>query len=155
MRLQVSSRLAIFAVLELTSREGRQVSVAEIGEKYGVSSHHLSKVMHVLGRAGLVRSIRGAGGGYQFVGNARRTTLLEIAQLFEDLSSDERGAGADDATPEEQTLGEVLNEIDDIARATLGSITIATMRKLVDRRGAGDRKRLKAGSSRRRNSLPL
>ena len=108
-----------------------------------------------MGRAGLVRSIRGAGGGYQFVGNARRTTLLEVAQLFEDLSSVEQGAEAVDATPEEQTLGEVLNEIDDIARATLGSITIATMRKLVDRRGASDRKRLKAGSSRRRNSLPL
>jgi Rrf2 family protein len=155
MRLQVSTRLAIFAVLELTAREGRQVSVAEIGEKYGVSSHHLAKVMHVMGRAGLVRSIRGAGGGYQFVGNARRTTLLEVAQLFEDLSSVEQGAGAVDATPEEQTLGEVLNEIHDIALATLGSITIATMRKLVDRRGAGDRKRLKAGSSRRRNSPPL
>jgi Rrf2 family protein len=154
MRLQISSRLAIFAVLELTAREGHQVSVAEIGEKYGVSSHHLAKVMHVMGRAGLVRSIRGAGGGYQFVGNARRTTLLEVAQLFEDLSSVEQGAGDVDATPEEQTLGEVLNEIDDIARATLGSITIATMRKLVDRRGAGDRKRLKAGSSRPRNSLP-
>lgn len=155
MRLQVSSRLAIFAVLELTSREGRQVSVAEIGQKYGVSSHHLAKVMHVMGRAGLVRSIRGAGGGYQFVGNARRTTLLEVAQLFEDLSSVEQGAGAGDATPEEQTLGEVLNEIDDIARATLGSITIATMRKLVDRRGSSDRKRIRAGSSRRHNSLPL
>jgi Rrf2 family protein len=155
MRLQVSSRLAIFAVLELTSREGRQVSVAEIGEKYGVSSHHLAKVMHVMGRAGLVRSIRGAGGGYQFVGNARRTTLLEVAQLFEDLSSVEQGAGAVDATAEEQTLGEVLNEIDDIARATLGSITIATMRKLVDRRGASGGQRPKAGSSRRRKSPRL
>lgn len=154
MRLQVSTRLAIFAVLELTAREGRQVSVAEIGEKYGVSSHHLAKVMHVMGRAGLVRSIRGAGGGYQFIGNARRTTLLEVAQLFEDLSAVEQGAGAADATPEEQTLGEVLNEIDDIARATLGSITIATMRKLVDRRDAVDRKRPKASLSRQRNSLP-
>lgn len=154
MRLQVSTRLAIFAVLELTAREGRQASVAEIGEKYGVSSHHLAKVMHVMGRAGLVRSIRGAGGGYQFIGNARRTTLLEVAQLFEDLSAVEQGAGAADATPEEQTLGEVLNEIDDIARATLGSITIATMRKLVDRRDAVDRKRPKASSSRQRNSLP-
>jgi hypothetical protein len=34
-------------------------------------------------------------------------------------------------------LSEVLNEIDDIARATLGSITIATMRKLIDRRETG------------------
>ncbi len=144
MRLQISTRLAVFAVLELTAREGSQLSVAEIGKKYGVSSHHLAKVMHVMGRAGLVRSVRGAGGGYQFAGNARRITLLDVAQLFEDPSSVERGAGAVDGTPEEETLREVLGEIDDIARATLGSITIATMRKLVDRRGAGDVRRLKA-----------
>jgi Rrf2 family protein len=154
MRLQVSAQLAIFAALELAACEGRQLSVAEIGEKYGVSSHHLAKVMHVMGRAGLVRAIRGAGGGYQFVGNARRITLLEVVQLFEDLSSVEQNTGTVDATPEEQTLGEVLNEIDDIARATLGSITIATMRKLVDRREIGTRKRPKADSSRRRNSQP-
>jgi Rrf2 family protein len=144
MRLQISTRLAIFAILELTAREGRQISVAEIGEKYAVSSHHLAKVMHVMGRAGLVRSVRGAGGGYQFAGNLRRTTLLDVAQLFEELSAVEHDNGAADATPENQALREVLNEIDDIARATLGSITIATMRKLVDRRGSSSGRRSKA-----------
>src|SRR5664279_6227171 len=94
MRLQISTRLAIFAILELTAREGRQLSVADIGEKYGVSSHHLAKVMHVMGRAGLVRSVRGAGGGYQFAGNARRTTLLDVSLLFEELSSVEHASGA-------------------------------------------------------------
>jgi len=133
MRLQISTRLAIFAALELTAQEGRQLSVADIGEKYGVSSHHLAKVMHVMGRAGLVRAVRGAGGGYQFAGNPRRTTLLDIAQLFEELSSAEADSDGADMTPEDQALRQVLNEIDDIARATLGSITIATMHKLVDR----------------------
>src|SRR3974390_534440 len=147
MRLQVSTRLAIFAALELTAGEGRELSVAEIGEKYGVSSHHLAKVMHVMGRAGLVRSVRGAGGGYQFVGNARRTTLLDVVELFEDLSSVEQGAAAGNATREEQSLSGILDEIDNIARATLGSITIATMRKLVDRRAARDTPQPKAGTS--------
>jgi len=155
MRLQISTGLAIFAVLELAAREGRRLSVAEIGEKYGVSSHHLAKVMHVMGRAGLVRSVRGAGGGYQFAGNARRTTLLDLAQLFENLNSVEQDAGAADATPEGQALREVLNEIDDIARATLGSITIATMRKLVDRRSTGRGRRSKAVMSRRRSQPRL
>jgi Rrf2 family protein len=155
MKLQISTRLAIFAVLELAAREDRQLSVAEIGEKFGVSSHHLAKVMHVMGRAGLVRSIRGAGGGYQFAGNARRTTLLDVAQLFEDLSSNEQNTGAVDATPEAQTLSGVLNEIDDIARATLGSITIATMRKLVERCGADRTKSSKAALSRRPNQTRL
>lgn len=148
MKLQISTRLAIFAVLELTAREGHQISVAEIGEKYGVSSHHLAKVMHVMSRAGLVRSVRGAGGGYQFSGNARRITLLDVAQLFEDLSPVEQDGGAVDITPEDQTLRAVVNEIDDIARATLGSITIATMRKLVDRRSASAARRSKVALSR-------
>ena len=139
MRLQISTRLAIFATLELTAREGIQLSVGEIGEKYGVSAHHLAKVMHVMCRAGLVRSVRGAGGGYQFSGNPRRITLLDVAQLFEDLSSAEPNSGAA-ATPEDQALREVLHEVDDMANSTLGSITIATMRKLVDRHGAGTRR---------------
>jgi len=155
MRLQISTGLAIFAVLELAAREDRRLSVAEIGERYGVSSHHLAKVMHVMGRAGLVRSVRGAGGGYQFTGNARRTTLLDVAQLFEDLNSVVQDAGVADATPEGQALREVLNEIDDIARATLGSITIATMRKLVDRRATGRGRRAKAVMSRRRSQPRL
>lgn len=150
MRLQISTQLAIFAVLELAAREGQQLSVADIGEKYGVSSHHLAKVMHVMGRAGLVRSVRGAGGGYQFAGNARRTTLLDVVQLFEDLNSVERDGGAADAAPEGQALRQVLSEIDDIARATLGSITIATMRKLVDRHATGNGRQPKAGLARQR-----
>ena len=153
MRLQISTQLAIFAVLELAARDGQQLSVADIGEKYGVSSHHLAKVMHVMGRAGLVRSVRGAGGGYQFAGNARRTTLLDVVQLFEDANSAEPDGGAGDATPEGQALRQVLSEIDDIARATLGSITIETMRKLVDRRATGNRRQPKAGHQRQRGPL--
>jgi Rrf2 family nitric oxide-sensitive transcriptional repressor len=140
MKLQVSSRLAIFAVLELIGQPDRQLSVAEIGLKYGVSNHHLAKVMHTLGRAGLVRSVRGVGGGYQFCGNAHRTTLLDVIELFENLGpgSEENGAPGK-GTGEGQALFAVLREIDDSARATFGSITIATMRKLVERHRSGRR----------------
>jgi Rrf2 family nitric oxide-sensitive transcriptional repressor len=147
MKLQTSTRLAIFAVLELTEREGLQLSVADIGRKYDVSSHHLAKVMHVMGRAGLVRSVRGAGGGYKFVGNAKRTTVLDVVQLFEDASAFDQGSSKADATPEGRALSRILGEIDNIARATLGSVTIATMRKLVDRGRINDNSR--AESSRR------
>ncbi len=135
MRLQISSQLAVFAVLELSAAPERQLSVAEIGDKYGISSHHLAKVMHVLGRAGLVRAVRGARGGYQFSGNARRVTLLDVIQLFEDLgSADAEAAG--NGTDEARALRQVLGEVDAIARATLGSITLATMRKIVERQQA-------------------
>jgi Rrf2 family nitric oxide-sensitive transcriptional repressor len=133
MKLQISSRLAVFAILELAADPDRRVSVGEIGKKCGVSSNHLAKVMHVLTRAELVRSVRGAGGGYRFVGNARRTTLLDVIELFETIGANPRHE-VGDRTGEGRALRQVLGEIDDIARATLGSITVATMLNLVGRR---------------------
>ena len=90
--------------------------------------------MNVLGRAGLVRAVRGAGGGYQFSGNTRRITLLDVIQLFEDLgAADGESDGLGEGTSEGRALQQILNEIDDIARATFGSITIATMLKMLER----------------------
>jgi Rrf2 family protein len=135
MKLQVSSHLAVFAMVELVANAERQLTVAEIGAKYGASSHHLAKVMHVLGDAGLVRAIRGAGGGYQFSGNARRTTLLDVIELFETLGPRSRDLGAaGERTSEGLALHAVLREIDDTVRATLGSITLATFCGLARRR---------------------
>ncbi len=131
MRLQTSTRLAIYAVLELAGSAGRQQSVSTIGEKFGVSSHHLAKVMNELAHAGLVQAARGAGGGYQFCANPRRTTLYDIIRLFEDVQAQERDPAP---TPESLALADVLREIDEIAVATLGSITIATMCKIVQER---------------------
>jgi Rrf2 family protein len=132
MKLQISSRLGIYATLELARAPERQLTAAEIGERYGVSTHHLSKVLHVLGRAGLLRSVRGAGGGYQFCGNAKRTTLMDVVRLFEPVGEPETGADE----PGEDTeagvmLRRVLDEIDEITRATLNSITLSTMLKLM------------------------
>jgi len=135
MKLQISSQLAVFAMVELVANADRQLTVAEIGAKYGASSHHLAKVMHVLGDAGLVRAVRGAGGGYQFSGNARRTTLLDVIELFERLGPGGQDPGAaGEGTSEGLALHVVLREIDDTVRATLGSITLATFCGLVRRR---------------------
>ena len=132
--MQKSSRLAIYALVELAANPDRQVSVAEIGEKYRVSAHHLAKVMHTLGRAGLVRSIRGVGGGYSFSGNAKRTTLLDVISLFEDTSGECKLTDSSAATSVEWVLFDVMCEIDDIAKATFGAITISTMLKQTERR---------------------
>jgi Rrf2 family transcriptional regulator, nitric oxide-sensitive transcriptional repressor len=152
MKLQISSRLAIFALLELAADPDRQYSVAEIGKKYQISSHHLAKVMHALARAGHARSMRGAGGGYQFSGNVRRTTLLDIIDLFEALGSAEVDPG--EATDEGRVLHVILREIDDISRATLGSITIATMLKLVGRRRSGTQTNNRPRAARRQGLNP-
>lgn len=134
MRLQKNTALALYSVLEFASDPERHVPAAEIAEKYGVSSHHLAKVLAELARSGVVESVRGAGGGYRFAGNARRLTLMDIIQMFEEIApqASERGA----TTPVDAALGAVLAEIDENAKATFSSITLATMLQLVARQQA-------------------
>jgi Rrf2 family protein len=133
MKLQIATRIALYAALELAADPRRQFAAAEIAERFGISVNHLSKVLRTLGRAGLVEALRGAGGGYRFRGNAKRVTLLHVIELFEDVGPSAR-AEDEIATSsyEGRALRRVLDEIDDIARATVGSITLATMLKLVD-----------------------
>ncbi|MEE2746021.1 MAG: Rrf2 family transcriptional regulator, partial [Pseudomonadota bacterium] len=88
MKLQKATQFGLYAVLELAREPDRQLSALDIAETYGISSHHLAKVLRDLVRAGLVESVRGAGGGYKFCGNSRRTTLMDIIHIFEEIGSD-------------------------------------------------------------------
>ena len=137
MRLQKNTSLALYSVLEFASDPARHISAAEIADKYHVSSHHLAKVLAELARTGIVESVRGAGGGYRFTGNARRLTLMDIIQMFEEFApaASERGVPKG-LTPVDQALGAVLSEIDENAKATFSSITLATMLRLIERQQA-------------------
>jgi len=132
MRLQTATRIAIHAVLELASDPGSQISAAQIAERFDISVNHLAKVLRTLGRAGLVEALRGVRGGYRFRGNAKRVTLLDIITLFEDIGSDgEDSREPGSHTREGRALRRVLAEFDDTARATLSSISVATMLMLI------------------------
>ena len=134
MRLQKNTSLALYSVLEFAIDPTRHIPAAEIAARYGVSPHHLAKVLSELARSGIVESVRGVGGGYRFAGNARRITLMDVIRLFEELAPgpNERREPSD-ATPVGMALGAVLSEIDEIAKATLSSITLATMLRLIER----------------------
>ena len=134
MRLQVNTKLALYSVIEFAADPQRHIPAAEIAKKYGVSSHHLAKVLAELAHAGIVESVRGAGGGYRFVANARRLTLMDVIQLFEDFAPPVAQRGAHEgAGAVDQALDAVLSEVDEIAKATFSSITLATMLQLIAR----------------------
>ncbi len=135
MKLQRNTLLALYSVLEFAAEPARRRSAAAIALKYGASVHHVAKVLGRLGGAGLLRASRGAGGGYRFVGNPKRVTLMDVIALFEDVGT---GATRPRRRAEEKAVHAVLVEIDEIARATFQSITLKTMlglsRRLAQRR---------------------
>lgn len=128
MKMHKASLFALYAVLELASDPERQLSTTDIADKYGISTHHLAKVLRTLVRSGLVQAVRGAGGGYRFTGVINRTTLLDVIELFETLESE-----LDTPTPKGQAgeavieeLQSITREIDDLTKAVLDTITLET-----------------------------
>ncbi|MDE2228735.1 MAG: Rrf2 family transcriptional regulator [Alphaproteobacteria bacterium] len=152
MKLQKATCFALFAVLELAADPARQLAAAEIADKYGISQHHLAKVLRYLGRTGIVESARGIGGGYRFTGNSKRLTLMDVIELFEPIEpTHRRGEELRPTTDVGRALRVVLNEVDEQALATFRSITISTMLKIVSLRpwAANIRERQSSAESRR------
>ena len=142
MKLQQNTLLALASALEFAAQPERQFTVGEVAARYRVSAHHLAKVLRALGRAGVLEAVRGARGGYRFAANAKRLTLLDVIELFEEIGAvrrpstratrrSESAAGAGEI---EAALAVVFAEIDELARATFRSITLQTMLGLIERR---------------------
>ena len=134
MKLQQATLLGLYAVLELAKADGGQLSAAEIAEKFDVSINHLAKVLRILVKADLLQAVRGAGGGYRFSGNTKRTTLMDVIELFESVSIEgfEHRHQLHE-TDVEAGLSVALVEISEMMQATLRSITIGTMLKIMER----------------------
>jgi Rrf2 family protein len=134
-KLNKGSLFALIAVLELAGDSDRQLSTTDIADKYGISTHHLAKVMRNLVHEGLVQAVRGVGGGYRFAGNVNRTTLLDVIQLFETLESEiDLPRWNESGTPIVMELQSITNEIDDLTKAVLDTITLETALKSAGRR---------------------
>ena len=130
MKLTKASVFALMAVLELARDPERQLSTGEIAARYGISTHHLAKIMRDLVHNGMVTAVRGVGGGYRFSGNAQRTTLLEIIRLFESLETEAVLPHSGQLNePVIRELQRIVNEIDDLTKTVLDTITLETALK--------------------------
>jgi len=145
MKLQQNSLLALYSLLEFAGDPMRHISAAEIAQKYQVSPHHLAKVLAELARAGIVQSVRGVGGGYRFAANARRLTLLDVISRFEDVGSGSTERNG--RTPADRALSTILTEIDEMAKATLKSVTLATLLRLSQQKGDAGEPRAAGGQA--------
>ena len=82
MRLSTKGRYAVMAMADLAGNEGgtRPISLAEIAKRQEISLSYLEQLFAKLRRrAGLVRSVRGPGGGYRL---SRPAAELRIADII-------------------------------------------------------------------------
>lgn len=88
------SRTAEYAIRAMASlnqlSDGGLVSAGALSKASGVPSNYLSKIMHTLGRAGFVASVRGPGGGFRIAKSVKKMTAYDVVQLFDDLEGKRR-----------------------------------------------------------------
>jgi Rrf2 family transcriptional regulator, iron-sulfur cluster assembly transcription factor len=80
-RLSTKGRYAVMAMADLAGNEGgtRPVSLAEIAKRQEISLSYLEQLFAKLRKGGLVRSVRGPGGGYRL---SRPASELRIADII-------------------------------------------------------------------------
>lgn len=84
MKLSSKARYGLKAMCELACRQNEVVSIAQIAENTNTSEAYLEQLMAILRKAGLVVSIRGAGGGYKLGKSAKKISVGEILRTLED-----------------------------------------------------------------------
>ncbi|TCK28062.1 BadM/Rrf2 family transcriptional regulator [Ancylobacter aquaticus] len=84
MQLTRYSDYALRVVLYLAARGDRLCAISEIAAAYSISQNHLMKVLHDLGKAGYVASVRGRTGGYRLARPASEISVGELLRHTED-----------------------------------------------------------------------
>ncbi len=83
MRLSTKGRYGVRAMLDLAIHEAiGPVSIKNISQREGISVNYLEQIFNQLRRAGLVRSIRGPGGGFLLARSSRDITVMDITKAL-------------------------------------------------------------------------
>ena len=84
MRLTRFTDYALRTLIYLGSLGPRQGSIAGVAAAYGISENHIVKVVHQLGRLGLVQTTRGKGGGLRLGKPAAEIRIGDVVRATEE-----------------------------------------------------------------------
>ena len=88
MKLSTKGRYGLRAIVDIAVfGENEPAAVSAISERQDISIRYLEQLLSKLKKAGLVKSIRGAQGGYVLAGNAEDISVGDVLRALEgDLS---------------------------------------------------------------------
>lgn len=97
MQLTRYSDYSLRVLIYLAVRPDQLTTIEEIAQAYGISKAHLMKVVHQMGRAGFLETVRGRGGGFRLgrapedirVGDVIRYTedKMDLVECFDPETS--------------------------------------------------------------------
>lgn len=84
MHLSTYTDYSFRVLMYAASRRPERVTVTEVASVFEISRHHLSKVVHNLGRSGYLRTQRGKSGGFTLARSPAEIRLGDIMRLVQE-----------------------------------------------------------------------
>lgn len=79
MKLSTKGRYAVMAMVDIAAHaDGKPIALADVAERQEISLSYLEQLFGKLRRGGLVKSVRGPGGGYLLARGADDTRIADI-----------------------------------------------------------------------------
>lgn len=134
MDLSCKSEYALLALLELSPHyaSGEPVQIRQISAQQNIPDRYLEQLLATLRRAGLVKSQRGARGGYLLARDPWKISLYDVVSCIEGFDTQVDAAripNTSEAVVIQDVWGEVRQAAEDILQKY-------TLQDLVDRRNA-------------------
>ncbi len=84
MKLSTKGRYGLRAMVDITiNSHGEHVALSSVAERQGLSVQYLEQVFSTLRKAGLIKSIKGAGGGYTLTDDPAMITVGAVLRAME------------------------------------------------------------------------
>ena len=84
MKFSTRTTYGLRAMIYLASRENKEnISIAEIAREENISGGYLEKLFKELKKNNLVKSVKGAQGGYSLFGEAKDISLYDVVKVLE------------------------------------------------------------------------
>ena len=138
MRVSAKAQYACIAMLELAGnyQEPQLLQVKTIAESHGISPRFLVQILLQLKVHGLVRSIRGAAGGYQLARSPEEISLADVINAIDDPTPAMPPAlKALKPSMAVEALSSVFHDVDAKERQILQKVTLAELVRRTEANG--------------------
>lgn len=126
MELSCKSEYAILALLEMSAyyESGEPMQIRQIAAQQNIPDRYLEQLLATLRRGGIVKSQRGAKGGYFLMREPRKITLFEILGCLEGLDVQTCEGDINTKTVDSSVIEEIWQEASQAANTVLQNYTL-------------------------------
>ncbi len=132
MKISTKGRYALRLMLDVALHSnGAAVPLRDVAQRQEISDKYLEQIVTQLSRSGLVRSVRGAGGGYLLTRDPAEYTVGEILRTLEGNLAPVSCADSDDvcrcARAEQCVTVEIWRDIQAAVSSVVDHVTLADL----------------------------